>query len=246
MKVIGYVRVSTDRQAEKGFGLDVQERAVRAWARQHGHRLTAVFRDGGVSGSNGLDTRDGLADALQSLRDRKAQGLVVPRLDRLARDLVLQETLLGEVRRLGGHVFSCSDAEAEFLVDDPADPSRRLIRQILGAVAEYERSVIALRLRAGRRRKAEQGGYAGDGSPPYGWQAVEGQLVPAQAEQQAIVRAKALRAAGLSLREIGDVLHAEGHSAKRGGRWHPQTLARVLGGRSMNVTRIARTCPRPW
>lgn len=228
MKVAGYIRVSTDRQAERGFGLDVQERAVKAWVRRHGHRLVEIHRDEGVSGSNGLDRRVGLADALQSLRDRKAQGLVVPRLDRLARDLVLQETLLGEVRRLDGEVFSCSDAEAVFLVDDPADPSRRLIRQILGAVAEYERSMIALRLRAGRRRKAEQGGYAGDGSPPFGWQAVDGALAPVEAEQRALHRIRDLHAGGHSLRSIADALQAEGHRPKRGDRWHPQTLARVL------------------
>jgi DNA invertase Pin-like site-specific DNA recombinase len=228
VKVIGYVRVSTDRQAERGFGVVIQERAVRAWARRHGHRLVEIHRDEGVSGSNGLDTRVGLAGALQGLRDRKAHGLVVPRLDRLARDLVLQETLLGEVRRLGGEVFSCSDAEAEFLVDDPADPSRRLIRQILGAVAEYERSMIALRLRAGRRSKAEAGGYAGDGSPPYGWEAVDGALRPVEPEQRVIGRARALRASGLSLRSIADSLHAEGFGPRRGQQWHPQTIARVL------------------
>jgi DNA invertase Pin-like site-specific DNA recombinase len=165
VKVAGYVRVSTREQAEHGYGLDVQESAVRMWCKAHGHRLVAMHRDEGISGSNGLESRLGLADALAAVHARKAEGVVVPRLDRLARDLVLQETLLGEARRLGGQVFSCSDAEAEFLVDDPADPSRRLIRQILGAVAEYERSMIALRLRAGRRRKAEQGGYAGDGFP---------------------------------------------------------------------------------
>jgi DNA invertase Pin-like site-specific DNA recombinase len=125
------VRVSTDKQAEHGFGLDVQERAVKALARQHGHRLVGIHRDEGVSGSNGLDARVGLADALAAVRARKADGVVVPRLDRLARDLVLQETLLAEVRRLGGQVYSCSDGEAGVLADDPADPSRRLIRQVL-------------------------------------------------------------------------------------------------------------------
>jgi DNA invertase Pin-like site-specific DNA recombinase len=231
VKVVGYLRVSTDRQAEHGFGLDVQERTVKAWARQHGHRLVEIHRDEGVSGSNGLESRVGLADALAAVRGRRADGVVVPRLDRLARDLVLQETLLGEVRRLGGEVFSCSDAEAEFLVDDPADPSRRLIRQILGAVAEYERSMITLRLRAGRRRKAEQGGYAGDGSPPYGWQAVDKELRPVEAEQRVISRACALRASGASLRSIADVLNEEDHPPRKGQRWHPQTLARVLARR---------------
>jgi DNA invertase Pin-like site-specific DNA recombinase len=186
VKVVGYLRVSTDRQAEHGFGLDVQEHSVRQWPRQHGHRLVAVHRDEGVKGSNGLDSRLGLADALAAIRDRRAEALLVPRLDRLARDLVLQETLIGEVRRLGGQVFSCSDAEAEFLVDDPADPSRRLIRQILGAVNEYERSMITLRMRGGRERKRAAGGYAGDGSPTYGWRAVDKALVPVEAEQRVI------------------------------------------------------------
>jgi DNA invertase Pin-like site-specific DNA recombinase len=228
VKVVGYLRVSTDKQAEKGFGLDVQEHAVKAWARQHIHRLVGVERDEGVSGSNGLDTRLGLADALAAIRGRRAEGLVLPRLDRLARDLVLQETLIGEVRRLGGQVFSCSDAEAEFLVDDPADPSRRLIRQILGAVNEYERSMIALRMRGGRERKRAAGGYAGDGSPRYGFKAVDHELVPVDSQQRAIRRIRDLHAGGHSLRAIAEVLHAEGHRPKRGDRWHPQTLARVL------------------
>src|SRR5262245_2781111 len=230
MRVVGYVRVSTREQAEHGYGLEVQERAVRAWARQHGHRLVAVHRDEGVSGSNGIDSRVGLPEALAAVRDRTAGGVVVPSLDRLARDLVLQETLLAEVKRLGGRVFSATPAEDEFLADDPADPSRRLIRQIIGAINEYERSVITLRLRSGRQAKRDRGGYAGDGSPPFGWKAIDGALVPVDSEQQAIARAKALRAAGRSLREIGETLTAEGHSPKRGGRWHPQSLARVLAG----------------
>lgn len=228
MRVVGYVRVSTDRQAEKGFGLDVQERDVKAWARQHDHRLVEIHRDEGVSGSNGLDTRVGLADALAAVRARNAHGVVVPRLDRLARDLVLQETLLAEVKRLGGRVYSATPAEDEFLADDPKDPSRRLIRQILGAVNEYERSMIALRMRGGRERKRAAGGYAGDGSPPLGFDAVDHELVPVDSEQRAIRRIRDLHAGGHSLRSIADALHAEGHRPKRGDRWHPQTLARVL------------------
>lgn len=69
------------------------------------------------------------------------QGIFVYRLARLARDLVLQEQLLAEVSRAGGQVFSTSGAEQHYLVDDSDAPSRRLIRQILGAVSEYERSM---------------------------------------------------------------------------------------------------------
>jgi hypothetical protein len=88
--------------------------------------------------------------------------------------------------------------------------------------------MIMLRMRGGRERKRAAGGYAGFGSPPYGWEAVDKALVPVEAQQRAIARARALRSSGLSLRLIGDTLTAEGHSPKRGGYWHPQTLARVL------------------
>lgn len=227
-RVAGYLRVSTDRQAEEGHGLDVQRRAIGAWAKAANVRVVGYFSDEGVSGSNGLDSRAALADALQSIRDRRASGLVVYRLDRLARDLIVQETLLAEVRRLGGEVFSTSAAEAGYLGDDPDDPSRKLIRQVLGAVSEYERSMIALRLRSGRRRKAELGGLA-YGSPPLGYKAVGKALVPNEPEQATLRRMHELAAEGLSVRSIAATLEREGYRGKRGSqRWHPTTVARAL------------------
>jgi DNA invertase Pin-like site-specific DNA recombinase len=118
--------------------------------------------------------------------------LIVYRLDRLARDLVLQEQLLADIRRMGADVFSTSSAEGSYLTDDPDDPSRKLIRQVLGAVNEYERAIIALRLRSGRRKKYDNGGYA-FGSPPYGWRAVRRDLVEDPEEQAALARMRELR-----------------------------------------------------
>jgi len=152
MKVVAYVRVSTGKQVEEGLGLADQEQACRAWARQHGHQVLAAFRDEGVSGTKELEHRLGLAEALAAVKDGQAGAIVVYRLDRLARDLVLQEQLLAEVWR-SGELFSTAGGEAN-LHDDPEDPSRRLIRQVLGAVSEYERAMIALRpRRQGRPRR---------------------------------------------------------------------------------------------
>src|SRR4051795_4488237 len=98
-RVVGYLRVSTDKQAERGLGLDVQHRAVERWAKTRMHTLVDILRDEGVSGSNGLDTREGLADALAMLRSGEVDGVIVYRLDRLARDLIVQEQVLAEVKR---------------------------------------------------------------------------------------------------------------------------------------------------
>ena len=227
-RVVGYLRVSTDAQAEHGYGLDVQEEAIRAWAKRDGFVVAGMHTDAGVSGSNGLDTRVALPEALAEIREKRASGLVVYRLDRLARDLVLQETLLAEVRRMGAEVYSTAGGEAAYLVDDPDDPSRRLIRQILGAVSEYERSMIGLRLRSGRRRKSAVGGYA-YGSPPYGWESVDGVLVEVEHEQAVLARMRALQKSGRSIRQIAEELNADAVPAKReGSRWHPTTVSRAL------------------
>jgi DNA invertase Pin-like site-specific DNA recombinase len=165
---------------------------------------------------------------------------------------VLQEQLLDEIRRMGRQVFTTSAGEAAFLEDYPADPSRKLIRQILGAVAEYERGMIRLRMQAGRASRRERGDYAGYGSPPYGWRAERGQrgegvrLVEVECEQATLARIAELRAGGSSLRQIAEVLDREGHKTRRDGqtftrkdkagrevehtpgRWHPQTLAAII------------------
>ena len=227
MKILVYLRVSTERQAEEGFGLEVQEQACRTWAKANRHKVVAVLSDEGISGTKELEHRPGLGDVLAMIRDGRVAGVVVYRLDRLARDLVLQEQLLAEIRRMGGQLFTTSSAEAGYLADDPNDPSRKLIRQVLGAVNEYERSMIALRLRSGRARKAEKGGFA-YGSPAYGYRATGGELVADEAEQATVARVGELRRSGASFRAICDALEAEGHRPKRGVRWHPQSVARIV------------------
>jgi DNA invertase Pin-like site-specific DNA recombinase len=226
MRLAAYLRVSTDAQVD-GLGLEVQEAAIKKWAYHDNHKISATFVDAGVSGSNGLDNRTGLADAFAALKAGSLKGLVVHRLDRLARDLIIQEQILAELRRGGWAVFSTSASEAQYIADDVGDPSRKLIRQVLGAVAEYERSMIALRLRSGRARKAADGGFA-YGSPPFGYQALDGQLVPVAEEQATLRRVREMRDTGQSLRVIAATLNAEGVKPRRGRAWHPGVLSRIV------------------
>ena len=226
MKIVAYLRVSTDKQAEEGYGLDVQRADCQAWARANGHRIVGWYPDEGVGGANDLAAREKLPDALAALADGTASALVVPRLDRLARDLVVQESLIAEIRRMGGEIFSTSAAEAGYLADDPDDPSRKLIRQILGAVNEYEKAMIALRLRRGRAAKHRAGGYA-YGAPAYGQRAQDGQLADEPAEQAVSAEIAAMRATGASYRAIAAHLNDAGHTTKRGTRWRAPQVQRV-------------------
>lgn len=221
-KAIGYVRVSTAEQVN-GFGLDVQERAIREHAKAKGLRLLRIDRDEGQSGSNGLDTRLGLAGALTDLERGTAGVLVVYKLDRLARDLILQETTIARLQAAGATVVSVTEPDVE-----GDDATRVLVRQVLGAIGQYERALIRKRMSDGRAAKAAKGGYVG-GRPPFGYKAVGGVLVADDGEQQVIARARQLRDEGRSLRAIAEVLTSDGHRPKRGSSWHPPQVARLLG-----------------
>ena len=233
MKVVGYIRVSTEKQANDGLGLAVQERAVRRWAKDEGHRLVAILRDKGLSGGLPADEREGLTGALNLVKDGKADGLVVPYLDRLARELHVQEAVLTKVWSCGGKVFTVDGGEVA--ADDVEDPMRTFVRQVIGAVAQLERGMIRKRLQNGRREKAAGGGYA-YGRPPFGYKATEGELVPDEDEQKALKRIRQLvrrrrggRPAPASLREIAGILEAEHFKPKQSDRWHPQALSLIIG-----------------
>lgn len=221
MKLNAYLRTSTDSQEE---GLETQRAEIQAWAKKEGHTIAGWFVDEGKSGSNGLETRIALADALA-----EKNPLVVYKLDRLARDLVIQETILGQAKREGIRIFSTLRTEDAYLEDDPKDPTRKLIRQVLGAVADYERAMIRLRMSAGANRKKANGGYAGGGIP-FGYRSKEAKLVPHPQESRALALMKERKQAGWSLREIAQELDARGFPPRKGEKWHPYSVSRILIG----------------
>jgi DNA invertase Pin-like site-specific DNA recombinase len=104
------------------------------------------------------------------IKSGDADAILVYRLDRLARDLVLQEILLKEITTAGGALISATPGDNE-LLRDPHNPTRKLMRQMLGAFAEYEKAIITLRLAAGRAAK-RAGGGKGSCSYPFGWSKV--------------------------------------------------------------------------
>jgi DNA invertase Pin-like site-specific DNA recombinase len=225
MKLAAYLRVSTAGQVKDGLGLPTQERLIKAWAKANGHKIVTVRRDEGVSGANGIDTREGLPLALVDVRDKRADAVVVSSIDRLARVLTVQEAILGMVWKLDGKLFTVDGGEVT--PDDPDDPMRTAMRQMAGVFAQLDRAMVIKRLRNGRQTKAGNGGYAG-GAPAYGMRAEGRALVADDAEQIAVQRIAELHAAGASLRQIVATLTAEGIAPKRGSQWYPATVARVL------------------
>lgn len=226
-------RVSTAGQAVDGYGLDAQEADGRKWARlqttpsvQIVHVVTDGDSKAGKSGTTLIDERPGLMDALQWIADGKADGILAPNLDRLARELTVQEAVLSYVWAIGGRVFTAD--HGEHLEDDASDPMRTAMRQMRGVFHQLDRGLIIKRLTEGRAAKGARGGYA-YGSPRFGQRAVDKELTVDERENAIAELMERWRdEEGLGIRAIAARANAEGLPSKRGGRWHPTTVARVL------------------
>jgi DNA invertase Pin-like site-specific DNA recombinase len=230
MRVIGYTRISSRNREEWQPSRSDQEQRIRGWCKANGHKLVRVEQDEAVSGTNGLKQRDGLQDALAAVRSGEADGLVVRDLERLSRDLMVQEAILAELWSIRPEVEMLSTSSTDqhnCTRDNPDDPSRKFVRHVLGAASAYIRDLTVARLQRGKRAKAERGGFAG-GSTPFGWRSQDRELVEDPTEQTTLARIRELHGQGRSLRAIAAVLEAEDHRPRRGQRWHPNTLARIL------------------
>lgn len=174
--VIPYLRVSSKEQVE-GDGFARQEDTINRWIRSQGRELVVrpTFTDEGVSGSKELMDRPGLRDLFEyvqeqledhpSLKDRYWAAMLVERSDRLARDLVVGEVILRELAECGVKVIA---AEGDIdLTEDPEDPSRTLVRQIMAAVAQYDRNSLVLKMRRARERARARHGRC-EGRKPFG------------------------------------------------------------------------------
>lgn len=204
---LGYVRVSTDEQADSGAGLSAQRRALRAEAKRRGWHLELV-EDAGYSGKD--LNRPGLAAALARLDQGDAHVLVVSKLDRLSRSVSDFGGLLDRAKRRSWSVV-CLD-----LGVDTTTPVGEFTANVVASASQYERKLIGQRTRDALAERKAAGVRLGRPS-----------VLPAAVVRR-IVRE---RARGLSLPAIAAGLEADGvPTARGGGRWYPSSVRAVLLG----------------
>lgn len=207
-----YLRVSGKGQVD-GDGFPRQLAAIEAYARANGLTLAKVFREQGVSGTKELENRPALQQLLAAVDSRNAPVVLVEKLDRLARDLMIQETILADLRRR--RVTLVSTMEPDLCSDDP---SRKLVRQVMGAIAEYERVMIVAKLAGARQRMRTRTGSC-EGRKPYGER---------KGERRTIDRILVLRAAGTAMDTIAETLNSEGLKPRSGKQWYGSSVRNVL------------------
>lgn len=215
VKAFAYLRVSGKAQVE-GDGFTRQLEAIKRYAVEHGIKIAHVYREEGVSGAKDLENRPAFVEMMTALHSNGTKLVLVEKLDRLARDLMVQETIIGDLRKNSFDLISVM--EPDLLQDDP---SRKLMRQVFGAIAEYEKTMIVLKLRGARARSRAKHGRC-EGRKPFGYFEGEG---------EALTRMKALRAEGLGFDRIAARLNSDGVSTRTGKPWHGLVINRILTGK---------------
>ena len=221
-KAFGYLRVSTKAQAANGRdGFPRQRAVIAAYAKAHGLTLAEEFKDTGVPGKTAAEDRPGLADLFGRLADNGVRLVLVETADRLARDLMVSEIILAQFRDLGVRVVAC-DSDTDLTVGEE-DATRVLIRQVLGAVAQFEKTRIVVKLRAARNRKRKETGRC-EGIKPYGDLPGEAEIL---ARMKQLYRKPANRPR-LSYGRIAKALDAEGLKPRLAERWSSMAVRNIL------------------
>jgi DNA invertase Pin-like site-specific DNA recombinase len=209
IKAFGYLRVSGKSQVE-GMGFDRQMEKITAYAADTGITIVQCFREEGVSGS--LADRPALQEMMVALMSDGVHTVLIEKLDRLARDMMVQENLLWDMKKQG--ITMISVAEPDFCSDDP---TRILMRQIMGAIAQYDKTMIVLKLRAARQRARIRSGVR-EGAKPYGTLDGEREIAGRMVELKK----------RMNYRQVASVLNDEGITTRRGKRWFPATVRKIL------------------
>ena len=220
-QAIGYVRVSTEGQANEGVSLEAQEAKIKAWCEAHGYTLLGIHVDAGLSGFRTVN-RPGLQSALAEACKNNA-ALVVYSLSRLARSTKDAILISERIAKSGADLVSLSERI------DTTSASGKMIFRMLAVLAEFERDQISERTRLAMAHKARQHELVG--KVPFGYDlAPDGRsLTPNPIEQRVLRLMKTLRAKGLAYRAIAARLTARQIPTKEGHAvWHHTAVRRIL------------------
>ena len=182
---VGYLRVSTDKQAEQGYGLDIQEDGIVNFARLNGIKNLLLFIDDGVTGTH--MNRPALNEIVKLIQEYnrgkspiRIKTMIIHRIDRLGR------TLLGTLQFIQDYIVSKEDSkdslvnqnkedinffsvQEKYCRIDEDEPQSKFLLMLFATLAEFDRNLIVQKMKKGRQKRIESGKWMGGGIPPYGY-----------------------------------------------------------------------------
>lgn len=224
----GYIRVSTETQADKGYGLETQRQAINYYCTANNIELVNIFADEGISGTIGdtddISNRQGLVQLLSALNGINT--VIVMNTSRLWRDEQAKVFVTREIRKAGGNIISIEQPRYSLYTKDPQD---FLYNSMMEMLDTYERMCISLKLSKGRATKAKQGDKP-TGVAPYGYMysADKKHIIINESEAEVVKRIFTLAQCGHSLHYIADKLNSEHIYTRRNNHWSKVSIWTIL------------------
>jgi DNA invertase Pin-like site-specific DNA recombinase len=215
---VAYLRTSSAANVGADKDSDKRQRAaIEAFAKQTAFTIVGEYYDAAVSGADPVDQRPGFAEMLQRLAADGAKTIIVESPDRFARDLAVQLAGHDMLKSLGIAIIPAS--APDFFTEDT--PTAVLVRQVLGAIAQFEKASSVAKLAAARKRKREREGRC------------EGRKPLRETHPEAVALARKLRrrrpkGGQLSLREVSKELATRGFLNERGKQYAAKSVASML------------------
>lgn len=225
LKYYGYIRVSTETQAEKGGGLNVQTDAINDYAKKNGITISRIFTDAGISGTK--ETRPAL-DELLLETITEGDVIIVHNTSRLWRSIFAQATVMKAIMDVKADIIS---------IDEPTfnvykymtDPDNFMISSMMGMLDQWERMTITRKLARGRTTKANKGDKPA-GVCPFGYRySADKKSVEIAPDEAAIVKQMFTEGQkGQSLSRIAATMNAQGYTSRRGKKWTAGNVQAIL------------------
>jgi DNA invertase Pin-like site-specific DNA recombinase len=220
-KAVAYLRTSSAANVGADKDSDTRQRlAIQRYAASAGLEVVGEFFDAAVSGADPLEIRPGFAALLDTLEGNGTRVVIVEDASRFARDLITQELGILSLIRRGVRVLTSTGDD----LTESDDPTRKLMRQVAGAFAEYERARLVAKLRHARDRKRDRG------------ERVEGRTPAHVLYPAAVAEAKRLRRASpktgerRSYRDIAAMLAKSGMVTRGGKPFTATAIKRMVEG----------------
>jgi len=224
MKLVGYIRVSTEEQAKEGLSLDAQKIKIQKYASLWNSNLVEIVADPGISAGKPLEERKGGKRVLDLVDEKKVDGVIALKLDRLFRNA---SDCLNVVEKWDRDSISLHLIEMGQQAVNTAGPMGKFFITIMAGVAELERNQIRERTAMVMQHMKEQGLYTG-GRPPYGYKVEDGRIVVNKEEKDIIDLIITMKSDGHYLKQIAAYLKERGIVSRSGKPLGITQIQRIL------------------
>jgi len=215
-----YLRVSTAEQAQEGYSIDAQRERLKAYCLSQDWKVAGIYEDAGYTGGN--MNRPQLIRLKEDIPKKLFDVILVYKLDRLSRNMRDLSNFVNDLQKYNIHLKSATEPF------DTSTPAGKLILNMLGSVAEFERGMIGERVKMGMLEKAKEGdGFLGF-NHPYGYDYSNGTLTLNQMEAEVVRTIFKLYLQGESMGRIVEHLNTLGIPSKHGKKWAKAKIDIIL------------------